>query len=63
MNDAKSKATQYATLSGRRLGTVRKVVDQNRESYVPFFVSSNEYAHRVQTGLIPFGQAQVSASV
>lgn len=63
VNDARTKATQYASLSGRKLGSVRKVVDQNSESYVPFLVSSGEYSLRSQTLPLPYGQVQVSAGV
>jgi uncharacterized protein YggE len=63
VNDARSKASQYISLSGRRLGSVRKVVDRNTESYFPFVVSSGEYSLRSQTLPLPYGQVQVSAAV
>jgi uncharacterized protein YggE len=63
VNDARSKASQYISLSGRRLGSVRKVVDRNTESYFPFVVSSGEYSLRTQTLPLPYGQVQVSAAV
>lgn len=63
VSDAKSKATQYVALSNRRLGNVRKVVDQNSENYVPFVLSANEYSFRAQTLNVPYGQVQVSSNV
>ena len=41
VSDARAKATQYVSLSNRRLGNVRKVYDQNTENYVPFVLSAS----------------------
>jgi uncharacterized protein YggE len=62
-DDARTKAEQYASLSRRRLGKVIKVIDQNRDQLIPFFLNSREFALQSQALKVPLGKVQVSASV
>ncbi len=61
--DALAKAKQYSTLAGKMLGSVKQVVDQNVESYVPFFSDYNLYSVKLQSLQVPFGKVTASASV
>lgn len=61
--DAQAKASQYASLSGRLLGSVRKVVDVNQESYTPYVLDANYYAFQAQVLPVPYGTVAVSAYV
>jgi len=61
--DARSKAEQYASLSGRKLGKVQKVIDQNNEQYVPFYMGASYYALQSQVLKVPYGKVEVSATV
>ena len=63
VKDAQSKAYQYADLSGKKLISIKKVVDQNRERYTPFFINSNEFAFQSQILQIPYGKVEVNAFV
>ncbi len=61
--DALAKAKQYTSLAGKVLGSVKQVVDQNSESYVPFFSDYNLYSVKLQSLQVPFGQVTASATV
>jgi uncharacterized protein YggE len=61
--DALAKAKQYSCLSGKTLGSVKKVVDQNIDNYIPYFADFNTYSLKVQTLQVPYGQVTTSASV
>ena len=63
VKDAQAKASEYAKLSGKTLTSLKKVVDQNRERYIPFFLDSKEYAFQSQILQIPFGKVEVNAYV
>lgn len=61
--DALAKAKQYSSLAGKALGAVKQVVDQNAESYVPFYSDYNLYSLKSQSLQVPFGKVTASASV
>lgn len=61
--DAKSKAVQYASLSGKNLKKVHKIVDQNSEQYIPFVMDANYYALQSQVLKVPYGKVEVRANV
>ena len=63
VNDAILKAEQYSSLTGIKLKSIKQVVDQNRERYIPFFMNANEYAFQSQILTIPYGKVEVSAYV
>jgi uncharacterized protein YggE len=61
--DAVAKAKQYSTLSGKNLGSVKQIVDQNSENYVPFYADYSLYSFRAQVLQVPYGQVTASATV
>jgi uncharacterized protein YggE len=61
--DALAKAKQYSTLIGKKLGSVRKIVDQNSDNYTPFYSDLNLYSLKVQSLQVPFGKVTASATV
>jgi uncharacterized protein len=61
--DARSKAEQYASLSGKSLKKVHKIVDQNNEQYIPFVMDANYYALQSQVLKVPYGKVEVLANV
>lgn len=61
--DALAKAKQYAALGGKCLGSVQQIIDQNAESYVPFYSDLSLYSLGVQNLQIPVGQVSASATV
>ena len=63
VSDSRAKVNQYASLTGKAVRGVRKVVDQNQDRYIPFSMNANYYALRAQTLEVPFGKVSVSARV
>lgn len=63
VSDALSKARQYAALSGKSLGLVKRIIDQNVDSYVPFYSDYARYSLSVQALQVPYGKVTTSASV
>ena len=63
VKDAQNKANQYVNLSRKKLTSIKKIVDLNRERYIPFFLNSNEYAFQSQILPVPYGQVEVNAYV
>lgn len=61
--DAVAKAKQYASLSGKSLGSVKSIVDQNNENYVPYSTDPNLYALKISSLQVPYSQVQTSAYV
>ena len=61
--DALTKAKQYASLTGKPLGTIKKVIDQRQERYIPYALDSREFSLQSQVLSVPFGKVTVSASV
>jgi len=61
--DALTKAKQYASLTGKPLGTIKKVIDQRQERYIPYALDSREFSLQSQVLSVPFGKVSVSASV
>ncbi|CAM6001345.1 unnamed protein product [Sphagnum balticum] len=61
--DAQNKANQYANLSGIKLGSISKIVDQNTDNYVPYSIPPVQYQAQALTIQIPYGKVQVSATV
>jgi len=63
VSDALAKAKQYSTLACKKLGNVKKIVDQNIEYYTPYYSDFSLYSMKVQSLQVPYGQVTVSASV
>jgi uncharacterized protein YggE len=63
VSDALAKAKQYSTLSGKCLGSVKKIVDQNIDIYNPSYLDSDIYSLKVQALQVPYDQVTASASV
>lgn len=63
VDDAYSKAKQYASLTSKNLRGVRKIEDQNQDRYIPFPLDTNSYVFRAQALEIPYGKVSVSAGV
>lgn len=63
VSNALAKAKQYSTLSGKCLGAVKRIIDQNIDNYVPFYSDFNLYSLNVQTLQVPYGKVTTSASV
>jgi uncharacterized protein len=63
VRNAQSKATQYAALSNRALGSLVKVVDQNRGSYTPYVMDGAYFSFQSQVLSIPYGKVKVEAYV
>ena len=61
--DALAKAKQYASLTGRPLGAIKKVIDQKQERYIPYALDSREFTLQSQVLSVPFGKVTVSSSV
>jgi uncharacterized protein YggE len=63
VSDAVAKANQYSTLSGRALGSIQRIKDQNTEYYTPYYSEYAVYSVRAQVLDVPYGKVQVSANV
>lgn len=61
--DALSKGKQYSGLTGKCLGSVKKIVDQNIDNYVPFYSDVGLYSLKVQALQVPYEKVTASASV
>jgi uncharacterized protein YggE len=63
VSDALAKAKQYSTLACKRLGSVKKIIDQNVEYYTPYYSDFSLYSLKAQSLQVPYGQVSVSANV
>jgi uncharacterized protein YggE len=63
VSDALSKAKQYAALGGKSLGAVKRIIDQNVDSYVPYYSDYAKYSLSMQALQVPYGKVTTSASV
>jgi uncharacterized protein YggE len=61
--DALAKAKQYSSLIGKKICSVRKIVDQNTENYTPFYSDFNLYSLNVKSLQVPYGKVTASATV
>jgi uncharacterized protein YggE len=63
VSDAVAKAKQYSTLACKKLGNVKKIIDQNIEYYTPYYSDFSLYSFKAQSLQVPYGQVSISASV
>jgi len=63
VQDARAKAQQYSSLSGRRLGKIKKIIDQNSDNFFPFFTDFNTFALKTAVLEVPYGDVRVQSNV